>query len=119
LKVKKIQEKTNKGGIVMGKTKAHTSHGGDTETAGNMKVEISNAAAKTGPGALKSDNSGQVWFDYSGKDYPSSIDWKKATTLTFQPHMGKAKTYHASGTEYFFQGGWTGPRLVLQRAHRK
>jgi site-specific recombinase XerC len=50
---------------------------------------------------------------------PSSIDWKKATTLTFQPHMGKAKTCHASGTEYFFQGGWTGPRLVLQRAHRK
>ena len=87
-------------------------------TAGTMKVEIRNAKAIVGRGTLDSDNSGQKWFDYSGKPYPSKIDWKSATTLTFTPDMGKAQTFSASDTEYFFQGGWVGPRLVLQRAHR-
>ena len=86
-------------------------------TFGKMTVDIKNAKSITGPGTLESDNSGQVWFDFSGKPYPSSIDWKKATTLTFTPTMGKEKTYYAADTEYFFNGGWVGPRLVLQRAN--
>lgn len=85
---------------------------------GTMKVDIANGKSISGRGALQSDNSGQIWFDYSDKPYPSSIDWKKATTLTFTPDMGKAQVFYASSTEYFFQGGWTGPRLVLQRASR-
>jgi hypothetical protein len=58
-------------------------------TAGTITVAITNAKSISGPGTLNSDNSGQMWFDFSGKPYPSSIDWKKATTLTFRPHLGK------------------------------
>jgi hypothetical protein len=84
------------------------------EVTGTMVVDIENAKSITGRGTLKSDNS-QVYFDYFGKPYPSSIDWKKATTLTFTPDKGKKKSYHKSDVEYFFNGGWVGPRLVLSR----
>lgn len=85
---------------------------------GSMKVDIANAKSITGRGVLQSDNSGQIWFDYGDKPYPSSIDWKKATTLTFTPDMGKAQVFYASNTQYFFNSGWVGPRLVLQQATR-
>jgi hypothetical protein len=91
---------------------------GDTQTHGIMTVEISNGASIVGPGDLKSDSSGQVWFDYTGKNYPSRIDWKKAKNLKFKPHIGKEKSYHASETDYFFDGAWVGPRLGLQKPHR-
>ncbi len=85
---------------------------------GKMKVDITNAKSITGKGTYNKDNSGQIWFDYSGRPYPSIIDWKKATSLTFTPNMGKEKYFHKNDTEYFFQGGWKAPRLVLQRATR-
>ena len=87
-------------------------------TAGTMTVEIQNAKSVVGRGTLDSDTSGQVWFDYSGKPFPSSIDWKKATTLTFKPDLGKERTFYAKETEYFFNTGWVGPRLVLKKANR-
>jgi hypothetical protein len=86
--------------------------------SGTMTVDIKQGKSITGRGTLDWDNSGQVWFDYSAKNYPTSIDWKKATNLTFTPDLGKVKTYSASETEYFFNGGWVGPRLVLKRANR-
>jgi hypothetical protein len=86
---------------------------------GTMKVEIKNAKAISGLGTLSRDTSGQIWFDFSGKPYPSSLDWKKATTLTFTPNMGKERTYYKADTEFFFNGGWVGPRLVLQKATRQ
>lgn len=85
---------------------------------GTMTVEITQAPAITGRGSLQSDNSGQIWFDYADRPYPSPIDWKKATTLTFKPDMGKQQVFYASKTQYFFNAGWTGPRLVLQAARR-
>jgi hypothetical protein len=84
-------------------------------TFGKMTVEITNAKAIVGHGDLDSDASGQTWFDYNGKPYPSKIDWKKATTCTFDPDKGKQKSWLAKDVEYFFNGGWVGPRLVLQR----
>ncbi len=91
-----------------------------TSTAGEMTVDIKNGKSITGRGTLNSDITGEVYFDYGGKPYPSSLDWKKATSLTFTPDVGKkTKNYHADSTEYFFQGGWVGPRLILQRAHRQ
>lgn len=85
---------------------------------GKLKVELTSGPAISGRGTWDSDTSGQIWFDFQGKPYPSSIDWKKATSLTFTPDMGKDKSYSASSCEYFFNGGWVGPRIVLQRAHR-
>ena len=79
---------------------------------GSMKVELTNARAIVGTGTMNSDNAGQVWFDYDGKPFPSKIDWRSATTLTFTPSMGKASTSFASDWEYLFNGQWLGPRLV-------
>jgi hypothetical protein len=91
---------------------------GEKMTFGVMEVALKNAKSIKGPGTLKSDESGQVWFDYSGKDYPSSIDWKKATVLTFTPSMGNVQTFWGSETEYFFNSGWVAPRLVLKKPDR-
>lgn len=91
---------------------------GDKSTSGVMEVALNNAKPIKGRGTLNSDNSGQIWFDYSGKPYPSKIDWKNATVLTFTPDMGSVKTFWASDTQYFFNGGWVGPRLVLKKADR-
>jgi len=87
-------------------------------TTGQMKVELAQDKAITGRGALESDSSGQVWFDYSDRPFPSKIDWRSATTLTFVPDLGKSRSWLASDVEYFYNGGWVGPRLVLERAHR-
>ncbi|NEP14621.1 MAG: hypothetical protein F6K14_31380 [Symploca sp. SIO2C1] len=80
---------------------------------GKMTVELRNSKPITGPGNLTSDVS-QEYFDYTDKPYPSSIDWKQATTLTFKPDQGKEKTYLASETKYYFNAGWVGPRLVFR-----
>jgi len=87
-------------------------------THGTMKVRIRNGKTIVGTGYLDSNDSGQVWFDFSGKPYPSPLDWKFATTLTFKLAVGKERTWAASEVEYCFQSGWAGPRLVLQPAHR-
>lgn len=87
----------------------------DKEEFGEMVVEIENAKSITGHGTLKSDDSGQLWFDYNGKPYPSKLDWKKATSLTFTPNIGKKRQFLASDVEYFFNGGWVGPRLLINQ----
>lgn len=87
---------------------------GDKVTFGSMTVEITNGPSITGPGNLNEDNGGRIWFDYTGKDYPSSIDWKKATNLTFTPGMGKVRNFTKPPAQYFFNAGWVAPRLVLQ-----
>ncbi len=83
------------------------------QVKGKMTVNIKNGKSIVGRGLLNSDNT-EVYFDYSDKPYPSSIDWKNATNLTFEPDMGKEKYYSASETNYFFQGGWVGPRLIFK-----
>ena len=46
---------------------------GDTQTHGSMTVEITKGKDIIGPGNLTSDNTGQVWFDYTGKNYPTGL----------------------------------------------
>jgi hypothetical protein len=66
------------------------------QVTGTLVVDIMNGKSITGRGTLTSDNS-QVDFDYPGKPYPTSIDWKKATNLTFKPVVGKKREYHKDG----------------------
>jgi hypothetical protein len=98
------------------RTKPNTNTNPDIKGMGQMIVEFNNGKPMTGPGKLVDDGNGQVYFDYSDKPYPSTIDWKTATTLTFKPYMGKKRTFFKKDAEYFFQGGWVGPRLVLSRS---
>jgi hypothetical protein len=79
---------------------------------GNITVTFSSGPAITGPGTYNNDDPAQLYLDYSGKPYPTSIDMKKATAVSFQPHMGK--TVNFSKWTYFFNGGWVGPRLIVE-----
>lgn len=80
-------------------------------TFGSITVTFSSGPAITGPGTYNTDDPSQLYLDYSGKPYPTSIDMKKATAVSFQPSMGKKVNF--STWEYFFNGGWVGPRLLV------
>ena len=85
-------------------------------TVGQMTVEIRNGKAITGRGRLSEEIGGEVYFDYAGKPYPSSVDWKRATSLTFTPDVGKkTKQWFAANDMYYFQGGWVAPRLLIEQ----
>jgi hypothetical protein len=81
-------------------------------TFGSMNVEYSSGPAMTGPGNMTADGS-QLYFDYTERAFPSKIDWRIATTLTFTPSMGKKQVFSQSDAKYYFTGGWVGPRLVF------
>jgi hypothetical protein len=83
-------------------------------THGKMTVDMSKGKAIVGHGNLSIEAS-RVWFDYDGKPYPSKLDWENASSLTFEPDMGRSRSWLASEVEYFFNSGWVAPRLVLER----
>ena len=79
--------------------------------SGVIEVTFSSGPASLGHGTLNDAGGPQPYLDYSGKPYPSSIDMKKATSVSFTPHVGKKRTF--SKWEYFFNGGWVGPRILV------
>jgi hypothetical protein len=80
---------------------------------GEITVTFSSGPKQVGRGTLKDWKDGklQAYFDYSGKPYPTKIDMKKATGITFKPDMGKEITF--STWTYMFQSGWAAPRLLV------
>lgn len=83
-------------------------------TSGTITVTFRSGPASVGRGTLSDAGGPQPYLDYSGKPYPSSIDMKKATAVSFAPDMGK--TRHFSKWSYFFNGGWVGPRILVDGA---
>jgi hypothetical protein len=80
--------------------------------AGEIIVTLQGGKKHKGRGTLSDANTSKPYLDYAAKPYPSKIDFKTATNVQFKPDMGRAVDY--SKWEYFFQGQWVGPRLVLK-----
>ncbi len=83
-------------------------------TSGTITVTFKSGPKSEGRGTLNDANGAQPYLDYSGTPYPTSIDMKKATSISFQPDMGKARYF--SKWRYFFNGGWAGPRILVDGA---
>lgn len=79
--------------------------------SGTITVTFSQGKASVGTGTLSDAKGPQPYLDYSGKPYPSSIDMKTATAVSFAPHIGK--TVNFSKWKYYFQSGWVGPRILV------
>jgi len=60
--------------------------------------------------ATLSDPGGDSYIDITGRPFPTAIDMKKVTGITFAPNMGRQRTY--SSWQYFYNGQWVGPRLT-------
>jgi len=80
-------------------------------TNGKITVTFTQGKASVGRGTYNDPAGPQPYLDYTDKPYPSSIDMKKATGVTFTPDMGKAKSF--SKWQYLFTSGWVGPRLLV------
>ena len=80
---------------------------------GDIIVTFKSGKQVKGRGTLNDKNTAQPYIDYGKKPYPSSLDMKNAASVRFEPDMGKAIEFNR--WEYFFQGGWVGPRLKVQR----
>jgi hypothetical protein len=80
-------------------------------TSGTITVTFTSGPSSVGRGTLNDASGPQPYLDYSGKPYPSSIDMKKANGVSFAPDMGKVR--HFSKWQYFFNGGWVGPRILV------
>ncbi|WP_323119234.1 hypothetical protein [Burkholderia alba] len=78
---------------------------------GKITVTFSSGKDSVGHGTLNDIDGPQPYLDYDGKPYPSSIDMKKATGVSFEPDMGKTRNF--SKWQYFFQGGWNAPRILV------
>ena len=80
---------------------------------GDIIVTFKSGKKVKGRGRLIDENGPDPHIDYSKKPYPSSIDMKDAASVRFEPDMGRAIDF--ARWEYFFQGGWDGPRLKVHR----
>lgn len=78
---------------------------------GTITVTFSSGPKSVGRGTYNDAQGPQPYLDYAGKPYPSEIDMKKATGVSFEPDMGKEKSF--SKWRYFFQGGWQAPRILV------
>lgn len=60
--------------------------------------------------ATLSDPGGDSYIDITGKPFPTAIDMKGVTGITFAPYQGRQRDY--SSWEYLHDGQWVGPRLT-------
>jgi hypothetical protein len=65
---------------------------------------------KTSNAAVLFDPKGNSYIDITSKPFPSAIDMKNVTGITFTPHLGKEREY--STWSYLYNAGWLGPRFT-------